>query len=242
MRSIRHSVRPRTTEQSMDSSTAVCDCVEVTNRVHATPQEEGIKGRKARWVPHFVDSRMKVSLVLLPILVVALVLLVLWIRKPDPFSVAAAKATIASLGTPVRGSGLTSQVTTDWPGSGPGTAFITAGSVYSLPRSRTVGEVVHDVQVWATDHDLGQMDDVPYCSDLSRQGYAARPPGASGLVCVLGGRIPDFFQRVTVSIMFGGSGARGVSQAPGDSWTRYENSVVSHVVIDLTLRQELPMP
>lgn|GEM_PF-3656328 len=211
--------------------------------MHATPEEEVIKGGNFRWVSHFVDSRLKrVSLVLLPVLVVAFVLLVLWIRKPDPFSVAAARASITSLGTPVRGSRLTSQVTTDWPGSGPGTAFITAGSVYSLARSRTVGEVVHDVQAWAADHDLGQMDNVPYCSDLSRQRDSARPPGASGLVCILGGRMPAFFQRVTVSIMFGASGARGVSPTPGNSWTRYENNVVSHVVIDLTLSQERPLP
>jgi hypothetical protein len=215
----------------------------VTNPVLATPDDEQIKGGDFTWTPRSRDSRARVSLVLAPILAVASVLLVLWIREPDPFSAAAARATVASLGAPIPAATLGSQVTADWPRSGPGIAFITAGRAYSLPRRLTVGEVVHDVQVWAAEHGVGPADAlVPFCWDVSRQVYDARPPGASGPVCVLEGRLQDLYQRITVSIMFQGSGPRAASPRPGEPWGRYQSNTVSQVVIDVTVTEERPLP
>jgi hypothetical protein len=214
----------------------------VTDRVLATPEDEQMKGGDFSWTPRFRDSRSRVSLVLAPFLVLAVVLLVLWIREPDAFSAGAARATLASLGAPVPGGVLGSQVTADWPRSGPGIAFITAGRGYLLPGRLTVGEVVGDLQLWAARHHLGPGYVEPtICWNLSQQRYDARGPGASGPACVIGLTSQDHpFQQISVSIMFQGSGP--LSPIPGEPWTDYRGNPVSQVVIDVTVTEERPLP
>jgi len=208
------------------------------------PHEDHIEGPELRWASRHRGFLKRVSLVLVPILVLAAVLLTRWIGEPDPFSPDAARATLASLGVPIQGATLGSQVIADWPRTGPGIAFITAGRAYALPVPLTVGEVVRELHVWAAQHRLAPADAEPsICWDLSQQAYDARAPGAEGPVCVIGSRLADQpFQRITISIMFNSSGSRATSPRRGEPWTTYEGNTVSQVVIDVTVTEERPLP
>lgn len=217
----------------------------VANRVLAPPDDAHIEGRTFRGTRHFRDSRaLQISLVLAAVLAVASVLYVRWIREPDPFSAGAARETLASLGSPVPGATVGSQFSADWPRSGPGIAFITAGRAYHPPGRLTVGDVVRDFKLWGDQHGLGPVDaETPFCADTSRQGYDGKPPGVSGLVCGIGVRAGDQpFQRISISIMFEGSGPHAASPRPGDPWTKCAGDIVSQVVVDVTVTEERPIP
>jgi hypothetical protein len=198
------------------------------------PRDQRVGWRRLSRAERARDAAPAVSLFLIPVLVVVSVLLVLWIKEPDPVSADPARATLAELGPPAPGATLRSELTADWPRCGTDGACVTAGRIYQLTGSVTLDGVVRDLQSWAARGRLGLADAQPSdCNDLSPSSEVDSAPGPTGPGCVVGFVLPDRpDQRLTVNIMFRDS--TPVALLPGGSWTSYAGKTVATVVIDVT--------